>query len=356
MKKVAIVGTAGIPANYGGFETLTEYLVENLGAEVAFNVYCSSFNYKGTKQKFYKNARLRYIPIKANGVWSILYDSVCIIHSLFVAETILVLGVSGAFMLPFVRLITTKKIVTNIDGLEWKRNKWGKLAKAYLHFQEYIAVKCSHEIIADNKGINDYVSDKYKVASILIAYGGSHAFHSLLRKETVHSYNIVLPYSFTVCRVEPENNVHLILEAFSRTDKNLVFIGNWNSSKYGRDLKNKYGKISNINIIDPIYDQNLLNEIRSNCDLYVHGHSAGGTNPSLVEAMWLGLPIFAWDVNYNRYTTSNAAFFFSSVDHLVDLLSSKSKNQIQEMRDKIKDAAQTEYSWTKISRSYQSLF
>lgn len=354
-KRVAIIGTAGIPANYGGFETLAEYLVENLSQDIDFIVYCSSTNYP-VRHKFYKGAQLRYLPISANGKWSLVYDSLCVIHSLFYVDTLLILGVGGAFILPLVKLFSSKKIVTNIDGLEWKRNKWGSLAKSYLYIQEYIAVKFSHTIIADNKGISEYVNSRYGVGCSLIAYGGSHTFHSLLKNETIEKYNITLPYGFTVCRIEPENNVHLILEAFSKTDKNLIFIGNWDASIYGRNLKKKYREFSNINIIDPIYDQNLLNEIRSNCDLYVHGHSAGGTNPSLVEAMWLGLPIFAWDVNYNRYTTSNAALFFSSADQLIDLLSDTSKDQIDAMRDKVKKIAHAEYSWSKIAHSYQSLF
>ncbi len=354
-KRVAIIGTAGIPANYGGFETLAEYLVENLSNDIDFIVYCSSTNYPD-KHKFYKGARLFYLPISANGKWSILYDSLSIIHSLFYVDTLLVLGVGGAFILPLVRFFTSKKVITNIDGLEWKRNKWGKLAKSYLFIQEYIAVKNSHVIIADNKGIQDYVSGKYNISSSLIAYGGSHAFLSDLRNETIQRFKIEVPYAFTVCRIEPENNVHLILEAFSRTSKFIIFVGNWDSSEYGRKLKAKYNKFTNIKIIDPIYDQTLLNEIRGNCALYVHGHSAGGTNPSLVEAMWLGLPIFAWDVNYNRYTTSNKAHFFASSEHLIDLLSNQSEDQMQAMRCILKDIAQTEYNWVKIAQSYQALF
>ena len=150
-KKVAVIGTVGIPAKYGGFETLTEYLVENSNEDFDFTVYCSKPKYK-ERPKSYKNSRLVYLPLEANGKSSIPYDALSIIHALFYADVLLVLGVSGAFLLPFVKFFTKKKIVTNIDGLEWKRDKWGGLAKKYLKKQEAIAVKYSHEVVADNQG------------------------------------------------------------------------------------------------------------------------------------------------------------------------------------------------------------
>jgi len=155
-KTVAVIGTAGIPAKYGGFETLVEYLVEHLSEDVNFIVYCSSLNYT-VKSDYYKGAKLVYVPVRANGKWSVVYDSLCVIHSLFVADTLLVLGVGGAFLLPFVKIFTRKKIITNIDGLEWKRDKWSRLAKTYLHIQESIAVRVSNVVIADNLGIKKYV-------------------------------------------------------------------------------------------------------------------------------------------------------------------------------------------------------
>ena len=118
-------------------------------------------------------------------------------------------------------------------------------------------------------------------------------------------------YAFKVCRIEPENNVHLILEAFYKYPLlNIVLVGNWNNSVYGKQLKLQFESFENIYLLEPIYDQNILNQLRSNCYLYIHGHSAGGTNPSLVEAMYLELPIIAYDINYNRETTSNKALYF----------------------------------------------
>ena len=357
MKKntIAIVGTAGIPANYGGFETLVEYLVEYLADQFNFTVYCSSANYTHKKPD-YKGARLIYIPVDANGKSSILYDSIALLHSLFFADVILVLGVSGAFLLPFVRFITRKKIITNIDGLEWKRDKWGRFAKLYLSIQERIAARFSHVLIADNKAIAEHIRERYSKPSVLIAYGGSHAFRSNMSENTTSTYGINGPYAFTVCRIEPENNIHVILKAFSNSKRSLIIVGNWKSSKYGIGLREEYAGNANIKMLDPIYDQQPLNELRSNCEIYIHGHSAGGTNPSLVEAMWLGVPVFAWNVNYNLYTTEEKAYFFDSAETLQRLLSSVKSTELQQIGSDLKEVAHRRYSWSKISEGYGLLF
>ena len=156
MKKICVIGTVGVPASYGGFETLVDKLIESDGVE--FTVYCSSRHYT-ERLDSYKNCQLVYIPfLKANGVMSVLYDMVSIIHALVVGHrNFLVLGVSGALIFPLLKLVPRVRLVTNIDGLEWRRSKWNKPAKFLLRFFEKIAVKFSDSIIADNDAISDYV-------------------------------------------------------------------------------------------------------------------------------------------------------------------------------------------------------
>src|SRR5690606_1240493 len=201
-------------------------------------------------------------------------------------------------------------------GLEWKRDKWGGLARKYLKKQEELAVKFSHCVVVDNAGIQEHVTTSYLKESHLIPYGGDHVFRAELKTTTVEEFNLPETYAFKVCRIEPENNIHLILEAFSEVETNLVIIGNWNNNHYGKKLRIAYNK-KNIHLLDPIYNQEQLNEIRSNCFLYIHGHSAGGTNPSLVEAMYLGLPILAFDVSYNKFTTKNTALYFKNKEEII---------------------------------------
>lgn len=356
-KKIAIIGTVGLPASYGGFESLAEYLTNHLGRTHDMTVYCSSLFYK-KRLKTYNGAQLKYIPLNANGVQSILYDIIAICHALFFADVLLILGVSGCSVLPLVKLVSRKKVIVNIDGLEWKRAKWGKLAKWFLKYSEKLAIKNADTIISDNKVIQQYVKEQYGVESALIAYGADHCYKEPLSKNVLDAYPFLdQKYAFKVCRIEPENNIQMILEAFSDyPDLPIVMVGNWNNSPYGKETKSQFSTFDNIHLLDPIYDQNILNQMRSNCYIYIHGHSAGGTNPSLVEAMMLGLPIFCYDVNYNVETTENCSRYFKTSFELIELIDSKNKINLSEIGEKMKSIAQLRYKWSEISEKYKNLF
>lgn len=356
-KKVAIIGTVGLPAKYGGFETLTEYLTKYLATEYDLTVYCSAKSYD-EKLASYNGAALRYINLNANGVQSIPYDIVSIFKGLRYADTLLILGVSGCSILPIVRLFSRRRIVVNIDGLEWKRQKWNKYAKWFLRFSEKMAVKYADVIIADNKVIQEHVRESYGKESELIAYGADHVQKLPLSDEVLAQYPFLEgDYAFTVCRIEPENNLHVIIEAMAQQKKlPLVIIGNWENSEYGKGLREKYADQKHIHLLDPIYDQTILNQIRSNCSIYLHGHSAGGTNPSLVEAMFLGLPIFAYDIAYNRETTENKAVYFSSSQELRKNIETMSEDVLANNAKTMQEIATQRYLWSKIAKAYASLF
>ncbi len=349
--KYAVVGVVGVPANYGGFETLVENLVstkhscsENDKPDQDFLVFCSSKAYHN-KIDSYKNAKLTYIPINANGVHSILYDILCLMMCIFYRPaTVLVLGVSGAIFLPIFKIFYRGKVVTNIDGLEWRRAKWGRFTKRFLKLSESIAVKYSDVVISDNKAIADYVREEYSKDSLVIAYGGDHA---------ISNANIdieVKDFAFALCRIEPENNVHLILESFSQTKIKLIFVGNWDSSEYGGMLKKKYSTFDNITILDPIYDINKLYVLRSECRFYVHGHSAGGTNPSLVEMMYFSKPILCFDCAYNRATTEDQALYFQDVNTLIQTISDS--NFPDDIGNKMIEIATRRYQWSIVRQQY----
>lgn len=357
-RKIAIIGTVGVPAKYGGFETLAEHLIEDLGLKHDITVYCSAKKYTlKSRQKSYKNARLKFIPLEANGIQSILYDTLSIMHALFYADVLLILGVAGAWILPFVRWFTNKKIIISIDGIEWKRDKWNLLAKWYLFWAEGLAVKYSHIDISDNEAIQDYTAARYGSLSRIIEYGADHTIKTPISLETKEKYAFSnKPYAFNVCRIEPENNLHLILEAFSQTDKiPLVIVGNWNNSQYGIALKQKYFNHSNIHMLDPIYDQQKLDELRCNASLYIHGHSAGGTNPSLVEAMYMGLPIMAYGVSYNRVTTENKAIYFKSIQELITEINEMYTSKLLKIGIEMSEIAKRRYTWKNISFKYELL-
>ena len=320
-------------------------------------VYCSAKSYE-KKLVVHNGARLKYINLNANGVQSIPYDITSIFKSLTFADTLVVLGVSGCIVLPFVKLISKKKVIVNIDGLEWKREKWGSAAKWFLKYSEKLAVNYADEVVTDNRVIQEYVKSEYRKESTLIAYGADHVTKEKLSREIVSQYPFLSEkYAFKVCRIEPENNIHIILEAFSEFgDLNLVIIGNWENSEYGIKLKEKYLESKNIFLLDPIYDQQVLNQIRSNCYVYMHGHSAGGTNPSLVEAMYLELPIFAYGIQYNSETTQNKAMYFDDKEALLSLLTSIDSESLGRVALDMKSIAVKEYTWGNITQKYSELF
>jgi glycosyltransferase involved in cell wall biosynthesis len=355
-KKVAIVGTVGLPAKYGGFETLADFLTLHLAQQYELTVYCSSKDCEDTP-KMYNGAQLRYVPIRANGVQSILYDVVSIFRALRYADTILILGVSGCVVLPFLKRLSRRRFVVNIDGLEWKREKWSGFAKWFLKLSEKLAVSSADFIITDNKVIQDYVLSEYSKPSSLIAYGGDQASNIAINYDTPTRYPFLKQsYAFSVCRIEPENNLHMILEAASQSSAlPLVVIGNWDASEYGRTLRATYSSVDGIHLLGPIYDQSDLDQLRSNCQLYLHGHSAGGTNPSLVEAMSLGLPVFAFDVGYNRETTENSAAYFSSSVELAGMLASLDELTLKGMGEKLAHIAARRYRWELIAAQYSKL-
>ena len=355
MKRVAIIGTQGVPANYGGFETLVENIIgENCSADVQYSVFCSSKDMP-TRIGEYKGARLKYVPLRANGMQSIPYDIVSMMRSICGYDAILILGVSGCIFLPIFKLFCRKRIIVNIDGLEYRRAKWKPWVKKFLKLSEKIAVRFANVIITDNKGIQDYVKDEYGKESTLIAYGGNHALIDITEEreeEILQLYNLEKRgYCMSVCRIEPENNCHMTLEAFKNNKEKLVFIGNWNRNGYSRKLKEEYSGIDNIMLLDSIYDLEILHSLRHNAKYYIHGHSAGGTNPSLVEAMFFGCPILSFDVVYNRETTKNKAHYYSSAEELTALIAQGVDNGKE-----LKEVACDEYTWAKIAKEYEALY
>jgi glycosyltransferase involved in cell wall biosynthesis len=355
-KKIAIIGTVGVPARYGGFETLADNLVQ-YHAQVehvnALTVWCSG-KANAACPEHYKSAHLRYVNLKANGLQSIFYDIVSLWQALRSGhDRILLLGVSGALALPLLRLISRVFIVTNIDGIEWKREKWGVPARVVLRASEWAAVRFSHEVIADNQAIADHVQDAYARTAHVIAYGGDHAIGHL--GASLSSLNLPERYALALCRIEPENNPDLILKAFLRLEEQLVFVGNWDSSAYGRNLRAHFGGLDNLYLLDPIYETNELYAVRARATLYVHGHTAGGTNPSLVEMMHFGIPVLAHGCAFNRHSTKNRARYFETSEDLASQVIDLQPEDAALIGAAMKEIALQQYTWDRIGEAYLRL-
>ncbi len=347
--RIAVVGTVGLPPRYGGFESLADNLAQSFGANL--RVYCAAASYDTPDSRpasgHHHGAELTYIPLKANGVQSTLYDFASMLHALWRGHrTLLVLGVSGAALIPCIKWLGPKThIVVNIDGLEWKRSKWSPLARWALKAFEGLAVRHADVVVADNDAIAEHVLSSYGRPCSVIAYGGDHALRPgpPVPREA---------FALTVCRIEPENNIHLILESFStQTQCPLVIVGNWDASDYGRALRRAHQGHAHLTMLDPIYDLDRLHRLRAACSMYVHGHSAGGTNPSLVEAMHFGMPILAFDCIYNRRTMENQGHYFQDVASLSRLLAAPRAPRDAAM----KAIASRRYTWRLVCGAYRDL-
>ncbi len=349
--KLAVVGSVGVPASYGGFETLVEHLIELKNVE--FTVYCSGKHYH-ERLGSYKHARLVYLPLSANGIMSIPYDIISILHGIATGHrNLLVLGTSGAIVIPLISFFLPQiRIITNIDGIEWQRSKWRGIAKWFLRISESMAVRYSTKVIADNQAIAEHVSNRYKRDCETIAYGGDHALEEFPGEKKQAKIDVKRKYALALGRIEPENNTHLILKAFASVGQELVFIGNWHASEYGKDLLSRYDNYSNLTLLEPIYDVKTLYIYRKNCSLYIHGHSAGGTNPSLVEMMHFAKPVIAFDCKYNRASMENMGQYFKSADHLKGLVSECDHDSDYDM----KEIAERRYTWNRVRQQYAAIY
>lgn len=356
--KIAIVGIQGLPNQYGGFETLSEFLVKHLGKEHEFTVYCSGIDQKG-KPAEYQGAKLKYYDITSHGGKGILFDCKCLWDAARGDyDVILILGFGPGPLMPFLPQSIKKKCILNFGGLDWKRDKWSKKAQWVIKTCEKLLVKNSTIVVSDNGKIRDYVTDEYGKDSALIAYGGDQASLLPITDELREKYPFLNgKYAFEVARIQSDNNIEMLMQAFMKAQEMpFVLVGNWKSTEWGREMKAKYEHEKPLVLLDAIYDKSILDVLRSNCYVYVHGHSAGGTNPSLCEAMYLGLPILAFSNGYNENTTNFCAKYFKDADDLCQMVRTISKDELETMRPQLKAYADEHYRWEHIAREYEKLF
>lgn len=356
--KLAIVGIQGLPNQYGGFETLSEYLVKYLVDKHDMTVYCSGVDQKG-KPSEYHGAKLKYYDITSHGGKGILFDSLCLMDAVrgnF--DVILVLGFGPGFVMPFISKKAKSKIILNFGGLDWQRDKWSSKAQQVIKTCEKLLVKNSAIIVSDNPKIQDYVMDDYGRESALIAYGGDQASPLPITDGLREKYPFLKDkYAFEVARIQSDNNIEMLMQAFMKAQElPFVLVGNWKSTEWGREIKAKYEHEKPLVLLDAIYDKSILDVLRSNCYMYVHGHSAGGTNPSLCEAMYLGLPILAFSNGYNENTTNHQAIYFKDADDLSHIVKTITKEELDAMRPLMKQFANEHYRWEGIAREYENLF
>ncbi len=355
--KLAVVGAHGLPAKYGGYCTLAEYLAEYHPDDFDVTVYCVKSEFED-RPEMYKGVHLVYLDYPARGIMAWKFHAHSIKHAIQnKADCILLCGCSGGFSLPFYRKYRSK-FYLNIGGIEWARNKYNAIMQRIVKYLMQVAVNNSGHLVADNIGMKEYILEEYKRGdSVVIAYGGDQACKEEATLEVKAKYPFMAGnYAVAIARIQPDNNTDLLLEAFKDAKMPLVYIGNWNVSEYGIETKKKYSKEKNLILLDAIYEIHELNMIRSNCSLYVHGHSAGGTNPSLVEAMHLGVPLACYDNGFNNNTTYNRAIYFNSIEDLKEKISSSTPEQLKVNAETMKKLAMEHYQWKTIAAQYYDFF
>lgn len=356
--RIGILGSRGIPNRYGGFEELAEQLGTRLvkkGHEVS--VYCphhhpvQAAEYQGIKRI------LCYDPEPGIGtVGQFIYDFNCWVDSRKRKfDVLLQLGYTSSSIWHFLAPSGTA-VVTNMDGLEWKRSKYGPAVRRFLRFAERLAVDHSSSLVADSEVIRDYLSETYLAPAAFIAYG-AEPFKDP-DPLVLEKYG-VLPggYHLIIARMEKENNLGMMLEGvtLSQSARPTLVIGN-QETPHARQLQKKF-KDPRIRFVRALYNKSDLNNLRHFSAWYLHGHSAGGTNPSLLEAMACQAPVAAHNNPFNREVLRTAALYFSDPQEVAEILdldeSREDRNQrIQEGLKRIKG----DYNWELITDLYEMSF
>ena len=387
-RHIFIVGCKGIPTRYGGFETfvdkLTEYTKDkSIQYHVSRILDDSEYDENNTEYE-YNGAHCFDIKQRMGGPQkAIFYDVDAIKYSVDYIKkynlkepVIYVLACRiGPFIGKFKREIHELggRLYVNPDGHEWKRAKWSAPVRKYWKISERLMVKNADLLICDSIGIENYIKEdykKYNPKTTFIAYGAETSKSTLTDddnkvKEWFSEFNIKFKnYYVVVGRFVPENNFETIIREFmkSKTKKDLVIVTDCqNNAFYDELLKSTgFNKDSRIKFVGTVYDQPLLKKIRENAFAYIHGHSVGGTNPSLLEALGLTDVNLLFDVIFNREVAEDGAKYWSLDDGdlaaLIDKTDNMSENEIETIGNKAKKRIDNFYNWEYITEKYQKLF
>lgn len=363
--KIALIGTRGIPARHGGFETCVEEVGMRLVAK-GHHVTVYSKRSKERVKHEYKGMKIVYIPrIPIKGFETIFAAFLSMIHSLLSRFDVHMVFDSANSPILFFFKLFKKNYVINPDGLGWKRDKWGFLARKYYKFSEWITARTCKNIVTDSYAMQDYYKSEYGVKSTVIAYGANVPvdYNESEKKEVLMEMGLPKQgYFLQITRFEPENNPLLSLKAFNScsTEMKMVLVGGTNyRTGYIQKIKGEARKNPNIILPGFIYDQRKRDILWNNCFCYIHGNYLGGTNPALLQAMAAGRPVIALDCMFNREVLDTCGFFFARDTNSL-------RSQMQYVAEHRTDAEQKAkaafermkhlYNWDLVTNQYESLF
>jgi glycosyltransferase involved in cell wall biosynthesis len=357
--RLAILGTRGIPARYGGFETFAEQLSIRLARSgVNVTVFCPTDSHKCDEA--YRGVTLRYVsPPSLGRLSDLAWDLKCFWKSRRGFDLVYMLGVGASFAAWVPRLFGTI-VWINTDGIEWKRSKWTPLERLYLALAEAMSVLFASRIIADATAIAEYLRRRYpgikRIATI--AYGAEIPSVEPNR-DSLEEWGLKTGgYYLVVCRLEPENHVHEIIEGFSKADSALplVILGNTkNPNEYVQRLLSYQS--SRIRFLGTIYDKDELGSIRYYARAYLHGHSVGGTNPSLLEALACSNLVIAHDNPFNREVLGSSGLYFTTREELATTINAVDEGRVDAdvRRQRSKEIISARYHWDQVCDAYFDL-
>jgi glycosyltransferase involved in cell wall biosynthesis len=354
--RIAILGTRGIPNYYGGFEHISEYVSAGLVKRGHSVTVYNSHNHPYTKDNW-NGVEIRhcYDPEYLVGTaGQFIYDMNCFLDARKRKfDVVLIMGYTSSSV--WGKLYPSDStIITNMDGMEWKRSKYSKPVQKFLKYAEKLAVQYSQYYISDSLVIKSYLADKYNINSEYIPYGAD-VYSDLEREQYDFNEALKEDYFLLMARMEPENNIETILEGFNKSNSNRKFkvLGD-TSNRFGKYIINKFNNDDRIEFKGAIFDTPKVRSLQNNSYLYFHGHSVGGTNPSLLEAMASEALIAAHNNPFNKSVLNTDAFYFSNaaeVQHLVENVQRQDleKNMVMNNLHKI----QYQFNWERVIDQYE---
>lgn len=362
--KIAMIGTRGVPARYGGFETAIEEIGQRLaneGHDVL--VYC-----RGAEEPIeqYLGMSLVHLPaVSAKALETLTHTFLSILHLIFRRRDVdaaIVFNSANSVFLPLLRLARIP-VAVHVDGLEWKRAKWGRWGRRYYRMAEALAVRWADALISDAQGIVDYYLDEFGAASEHIAYGApvlTKAGRAKIEALGLEPQG----YHLVVARFEPENHVCEIVRGYARSSAELplVVVGSAPyADAYTATIETLAKNDNRIQLLGGVWDQEQLDQLYANAVNYLHGHSVGGTNPSLLRAMGAGCHVSAWDVSFNRGVLGEHGRFFENeaqVPQLIDKVEDEFANNREAHSQRsaaLQQRAAEMYRWDDVSTAYLQL-
>lgn len=363
--RIAMIGTRGVPARYGGFETAIEEIGRRIAAggdEVV--VYCRGAE---SADPTYLGMHLRHLPaVQSKAVETLSHTFLSVLDTVFRRKTVDVAFVFNAANAIFVPLLRLRGIPTavHVDGLEWKRAKWGAGGRRYYRLAEALSVRWADALIADADGIAEYYRDEFGAPTELIAYGAPILTGSpsdLLRQHTPFEPR---GYHLVVARFEPENHVLEIVRGYTASAATLplVIVGSAPySDTYTAQIEQAAASDPRIHMLGGVWDQDLLDQLYANAACYLHGHSVGGTNPSLLRAMGAGASVAAFDVSFNRGVLGPDGRYFAGADDLPAVVVGVETELIDRRAefdarvDAVRHRAEVNYDWDEVALAYRDL-